>query len=41
MPNENDARLKHILDAANEIELFLSKKTEEQFRADRLLLLAV
>ena len=41
MPNENDARLKHILDAANEIELFLSKKTEEQFRGDRLLLLAV
>jgi hypothetical protein len=40
MPNEDDARLKHILDAAKEIEHFLANKTEAQFRGDRLLLLA-
>jgi len=41
MPNEDDARLKHILDAAKEIEQFLANKTETQFRGDRLLLLGV
>ena len=41
MPNGDDARLKHILDAANEIEHFLAGKTESQFRGDRLLLLGV
>jgi uncharacterized protein with HEPN domain len=41
MPNEDDARLKHILDAAKEIEHFLANKTEAQFRGDRLLLLGV
>jgi len=41
MPNEDDARLKHILDAAKEIEHFLTSKTETQFRGDRLLLLGV
>ena len=41
MPNEDDARLKHILDAAKEIEHFLAGKTESQFRGDRLLLLGV
>lgn len=41
MPNEDDARLKHILDAAKEIEQFLANKTEAQFRDDRLLLLGV
>jgi uncharacterized protein with HEPN domain len=41
MPNEDDARLKHILDAAKEIEQFLANKTEAQFRGDRLLLLGV
>jgi uncharacterized protein with HEPN domain len=38
MPSEDDARLKHILDAAKEIEHFLANKTEAQFRGDRLLL---
>jgi hypothetical protein len=41
MLNEDDARLKHILDAAKEIEHFLANKTEAQFRGDRLLLLGV
>lgn len=41
MPGDDDARLKHILDAANEIEQFLVNKTEKQFRDDRLLLLGV
>jgi uncharacterized protein with HEPN domain len=41
MPNEDNARLKHILDAAKEIEHFPANKTEEQFRGDRLLLLGI
>ena len=41
MPNEDDARLKHIVDAAKEIEQFLMNKTEAQFRGDRLLLLGI
>jgi uncharacterized protein with HEPN domain len=41
MPNEDDARLKHIVDAAKEIEQFLTNKTEAQFRGDRLLLLGI
>jgi uncharacterized protein with HEPN domain len=41
MSNEDDARLKHIVDAAEEIKQFLTNKTEAQFRGDRLLLLGI
>lgn len=37
MVDNDDARLNHILDAAEEIERFLSGKNEVEFCNDRLL----
>ena len=41
MVDNDDARLNHILDAAEEIERFLSGKNEVEFCNDRLLLLGI
>ena len=41
MVDNDDVRLNHILDAAEEIERFLSGKNEAEFCNDRLLLLGI
>lgn len=41
MPSNDEARLRHILDAAEELSKFLENKTEQELENDRLLQLAL